>query len=180
MLRKPTRTDGIGERGRAIRMCHARPDLYYEVPAASGVFDQDGRANKRANLDLAVEVVPGDNYILVELKETANDPEFAAAEILRNFILYLLARRHAPPSLFNTRPILKAQRIGLQVWAPGEFYAGQDHSGLERNLSRELKFWAKSHNEMGLSVDLAFRVLSEDGEVGPVDWKRMVVRHSNK
>lgn len=127
-LRKPSRHDATGERGLAIRLCHSRPDLFYEVPAASGVFDQDGRANKKANVDLAVEVAPGSHYVLVELKDEANDPEFAAAEILRNFILWLSAKRYAPPALIVERPILQARKIDLHVWATEELSMGRGYS----------------------------------------------------
>jgi len=169
-LRKPTRTDGAGERGLAIRLCHARPELFYEVPAASGVFDQDGRANKRANVDLAVEVAPGEHYILVELKLTANDPAFAAAEILRNFILYLLARRYGPQELIQRRPLLQARRIDLQVWAPGKYYAGLDHACLERNLAEGLERWTTEDEDQALIVGFAFQTLGEDAVVDPVLW----------
>jgi len=166
-LRKPSRADAAGERGLAIRLCHARPELLYEVPAASGVFDTDGRANKRANVDLAVEVVPGEHYTLVELKVNADDPAFAAAEVLRNFVLYLLARRYGPPELIERRPVLQARRIDLQVWAPGEYYDGRDWTGLERNLAQGLMRWAVGNLEGGMDgsieVSFSFNVLGEDG-----------------
>jgi|GEM_PF-6950568 len=171
-LRKPSRTDAAGERGLAIRLCHARPELFYEVPAASGVFDTDGRANKRANVDLAVEVVPGEHYILVEIKEEADDPAFAAAEILRNFILYLLARRHGPPELIERRPVLQARKIDLQVWAPVEHYERRDWSGLERRLVEGLSRWAGEKRVSGkdgdIDVSFSFNVLVEGGRVQPV------------
>lgn len=148
-LRKPSRADASGERGLAIRLCHARPELFYEVPAASGVFDTDGKANKRANVDLAVEVVPGEHYVLVELKEKADNPGFAAAEILRNFILYQLARRHGPAELRERRPVLQASKIDLQVWAPVEYYEGRDWTGLERTLAEGVSRWAEEERESG-------------------------------
>ena len=164
----------------AIRLSHALPELFYEVPAASGVFDTDGRANKRANVDLAVEVVPGEHYVLVELKVNADDPAFAAAEILRNFVLYLLARRHGPPELIERRPVLQARRIDLQVWAPEEYYQGRDWTGLERRLVERLSRWGEKGQEEGrtggIEVGFSFNVLGEDGKVQPVAAGRTLMR----
>jgi hypothetical protein len=178
-LRKPSRPDAAGERGLAIRLCHARPELFYEVPAASGVFDTDSRANKRANVDLAVEVEPGAHYILVELKEKAHNPAFAAAEILRNFVLHLVARRHGPPELIERRPVLQARKIDLQVWAPVKYYEGRDWTGLEKKLVEGLSRWAMEEREnggdAGIEVSFSFHALGEDGEVQPVAgaWEPM-------
>ncbi|MBE0658261.1 MAG: hypothetical protein IH602_11265 [Bryobacteraceae bacterium] len=175
-LRKPTRANATGERGLAIRLCHARPELFYEVPAAAGVFDTGGKANKRANVDLAVEVVPGEHYILVELKEKSDNPAFAAAEILRNFVLYLVARRHGPLELIERRPVLQARRIDIQVWAPVEYYEGRDWTGLETTLAEGLSQWAvetrESGRDGGIEVSFSFRVVGQDGKVQPVAGAR--------
>jgi hypothetical protein len=172
----PSRTDAASERGLAIRLCHARPELFYEVPAASGVFDTDGKANKRANVDLAVEVVSGEHYVLVELKEKADNPAFAAAEIRRNFILYLLARRHGQPELLERRPVLQARKLDLQVWAPGEYYEGRDWARLETTLAEGLSRWAVGNLEGGrngsIEVSFSFHALGEDGKVQPVAGAR--------
>jgi hypothetical protein len=171
-LRKPSRTDAAGERGKAIRLCHGRPEMFYEIPAASGVFDLDGRANTRANVDLAVEVEQGEHYVLVELKEKADDPAFAAAEILRNFILYMLARRYGPPELIEQRSVLQARRIELQVWAPGEYYEGHDWTNLERNLSEGLCRWVvekrKTRGDVSIEVSFSFNALGKDGRAEQV------------
>jgi hypothetical protein len=100
-------------------------------------------------VDLAVEVVPGEHHILVEFKEKADDSAFVAAEIVRNFILYLMARRHGPPELIERRPVLQARKVDLQVWAPVEYYEGRDWTCLERNLFEGLSQWAVEGWESG-------------------------------
>ncbi len=161
-LRKPEREAGTGELGWAIELSRARSELYWEVPAASGVFDESGRRHKRACVDLVQDLGDG-RFVLVELKKEADTPEYAAAELLRNYVLYLLAKRMAPEELVAGRALLQASGIELQVWAPERYYRGRACGQLERRLSEGLQ-------EMG--ADFSFRIVREDG-TGGVNWGEM-------
>ncbi|MBI4889134.1 MAG: hypothetical protein HY821_00825 [Acidobacteria bacterium] len=162
-LRKPEMEDGHGERGWAIRLSKAKSELFCEVPVASGVFDETGARNKRACVDLAEDRGEG-RYALIELKLEADSPERAAAEILRNFVLYLLARRRAPAEFLTELPLLQAKWIELRVWAPERYYHGRDCSVLEQALSKGLQ---------GFAADFAFAAVSDDSKASEVDWGDM-------
>src|ERR1700722_18251507 len=80
-----------GEKRLAYELCQRSPGLCWEIPAASGVVDWNGQQNRHADVDI-VRKVNATAYELIEFKVRSDTPEFAAAELIRNALLYLVAR----------------------------------------------------------------------------------------
>lgn len=154
------------EKRLAYDLCHLAPDLYREIPAASGVVDWDGHRNKLANLDIVREVAPAAEYEFIELKIASDTPEYAAATLVRYALLFVLARTQAPAALREARPILQATKVVLRVWAPPEYYDGFDGRRLQEAISDGLRILTA-----GLIDGFSFISLDpQSGRKDDVDW----------
>ena len=154
------------ERKLAYLLCALIPQLCREVPAASGVIDWESFDNTHANVDLVREIKPNEEYELIELKKRADTPEYAAAQAVRNGLLYLLARKCSPESFRASRPILHASNVRLKVWAPTAFYAGFDGWIIEKAISKDFARMSR-----GLIDEFEFQCIDpESGKVSSVDW----------
>jgi hypothetical protein len=154
------------ERKLAYRLCALIPGLCREVPAASGVIDWEGFNNTHANVDLVREIKPNEEYELIELKIDANTPEYAAAQAVRNGLLYLLARKCSSESFRVSRPILHASTVRLKVWASTAFYAGFDGRIIQKAISQGF-----ARTRHGLIDDFKFECIDpESGKLSPVNW----------
>jgi len=168
-----------GEEKFAYDLCSGTSGLFRQIPAASGVIDWKGFRNQHANVDLVREISPGDEYELIELKIGSNAAEYAAAQSIRNALLYLIARRLAPDSFRSTRPLLQANRIGLRVWAPAQYYDGYNGQRLQSAISKGFSIFTD-----GLIQDFVLQTIDKEcGKANEVDWetagaqKRRELRH---
>src|SRR5439155_27065536 len=64
----------------------------FQMSTMSGIFEE--RTHQRRAIDLVHRISP-DEYALIELKISSNNPAFAAFEILGYGLAYCQARRHA-------------------------------------------------------------------------------------
>ena len=118
-------------------------------------------------MDLVREIKPNEEYELIELKIGANTPEYAAAQAVRNGLLYLLARKCSSSESFRaSRPILHASTVRLRVWASEAFYAGFDGRAIEKAISEGF-----ARTRHGLIDDFKFQCIDpESGKLSPVNW----------
>lgn len=94
-----------------------------QVPTSSGVFGSGGR---RSAIDLVHRFSP-DSLKLIELKVSADTPEFAAREIIVHGLLFLLARSELRSlQNFADKELLAATTVRLEVLAPFHYYENDD------------------------------------------------------
>ena len=142
---------------RAIAMLGKRGALenwYNQIPVASGMID--GWADKRAAVDLIR--VHGRHVDLVELKWESDKPAYAAFEILRYGLAYLLCRRNREIFGYENKALLQAERVSLQVLAPRIYYEPYDHALLGEGIRHGLNNLCKrQYGELSMTFQfLAF------------------------
>jgi hypothetical protein len=175
--RSPWRSEGLwrldgqrkipedGEQRLAYELSQRSSGLYLQIPATSGVVDWKGQQNRHANVDIVREVNPT-VYELIELKDASDTPEFAAAELVRNALLYLVAKNFAPEAFCKAIPLLQATKISLQVWAAADYYDGYDGQRLQSAITKGFTTLTG-----GLISDFAFSALDNiSGKTTGVDW----------
>lgn len=134
-----------------------------QSPVASGLLDAD--SDKGRHVDLVREVERGAIYELIELKWSADNPFFAAMEILCYGLIYLLFREKF---LQPDKPLLQASTIRLRVLAPEAFYRGKGAknalAALESQISEAM---CKHAAQAGIKMDFRYLKipLSEMGRV---------------
>jgi hypothetical protein len=102
-----------------------------QIPVASGLVDS--RSDRRAAVDLAS--ITGDRLDLYELKWKSDTPIYAAFEILRYGLAYLLCRKNPAYASLET---MKVEALGLNVLAPPSYY-GFDLSWLQAGLDAGIR-----------------------------------------
>jgi hypothetical protein len=137
---------------------------YNQIPTASGLVSS---ASERKNaVDLVCRRKKG-SYDLVELKSTADNPLYAAIEILKHGVLYLffvsnLERLNVRPKDTDLSPgvdareLIEAKEIALCVLAPKKFYDGFSLRWFEDELNHGLRSFLKDSSPP-LLRDIQFR-----------------------
>ena len=92
-----------------------------QIPVASGLIND--RLDKRAAVDLAR--IAEDRLDLYELKWKSDTPIYAAFEILRYGLAYLLCRANAKLG-YTEFDTMKVSALGLNVVAPLPYYEHKD------------------------------------------------------
>lgn len=109
-----------------------------QVPTASGLLDRSSETH--CNIDL-VSRVDEHSYEFIELKYDDGTPLFAAFEILRYGLLYLVSRERRDDFKYSRErnPLIWAKAVDLIVLAPAEYYAPYSLSWLEQEFSSALQ-----------------------------------------
>jgi len=114
------------------------PDWVNQVPTASGLLNHAGE--KSCSIDLVWRIREAE-YEFIELKYRDSTPLFAAFEVVKYGMLYLLSRKHVSllgyTIAFN--PLLWAKVVHLVVLAPPEFYLQYKLKWLEDDLLSALE-----------------------------------------
>jgi hypothetical protein len=108
-----------------------------QVPTASGLLDKTSETH--CNIDL-VKKTADNSYEFIELKYDDATPLFAAFEILKYALLFVISReRHEEFKYSHQRnPLLWARTVNLVVLAPADYYAPYSLRWLEEELNSAL------------------------------------------
>lgn len=129
-----------------------------QIPVASGLVDH--KSDKRAAVDLAK--LAGSRLDLYELKWTSDTPIYAAFEILRYGLAYLLCHVNRTELGYTELDAMKVSTLGLNVLAPPSYYEKLNgnlawlQEGLDtgiRTLSQELLGPRASFQFLALPVE---------------------------
>lgn len=126
-----------------------------QMPIASGLMSST--ADHRRAIDLVHRHdITGKQYDFVELKIDSDTPLFALTEILRYGLVYLVLRedRNWLHEDIRKQPVFNAEKIGLRVLAPKEYYVG-DLSWFEKIINGALP---KIISELQLSLPLSMDI----------------------
>ena len=96
------------------------PEWCNQIPVASGLVDH--KFDKRAAVDLA-KIAEG-RLDLYELKWESNNPVYAAFEILKYSLAYLLCRVNRERFGYANLSSMTVNALRLNVLAPGSYYEG--------------------------------------------------------
>lgn len=118
----------LGDRGLS-------PSWYNQMPVASGVVSD--RSDKRAAVDL-VNYEDG-QADFIELKWASDTPAYAAFEILRYGLAYLVCRERAAEFQYQSKELMGLTRLSLVVLAPTNFYEPFDLSALAEGIRAGLR-----------------------------------------
>ena len=123
-----------------------------QVPTASGLIDE--KCDQQCNIDLVHKT--GEHcYEFIELKLDGSTPLFAAFEIVKYTLLFLISReqRHVFKYIVELNPLLWASSVHLVVLAPPEFYAPFSLKWLENELDTALKSLPDSEIALGFAFE---------------------------
>lgn len=130
-----------------------------QIPVASGLIN--GRAHKRAAVDLAT-ILDG-KLELYELKWKTDTPVYAAFEILRYGLAYLLCRT----KLAYAGPTMTVHALGLNVLAPHWYYETEkgeekilDLTWLQAGLDAGIRAVAQEEVKRPPNFQASFRFLA--------------------
>jgi hypothetical protein len=123
---------------RFIRACQraGRLDWSNQVPVVSGVASP--HAYKRLSIDL-VHRLADENFEFIELKIRSDTPLYAALEVIRYGLLWLLTREAKTILGYGPNVILDAPALSLTTLAPMKFYTNNPPhlaTRLEQGISR--------------------------------------------
>lgn len=120
-------------------VANGRTDWANQVPIASGIVAGD---NRRA-IDLVYQRGQ-DAFDLLELKIGSDNPLYAAIEILRYGLVWLLSRRDRVLLGYAGKALIEATDIRLCVLAPHRYYRDLDLSWMADGISAGLAGIAES------------------------------------
>lgn len=135
-------------------------DWVNQVPVASGLTRI---ASGRRAIDLVHRCGKG-CYEFIELKIGADNPLFAAMEILQYGVLYIFSRENAVELGYDEKKkeILQANCIHLKVLAPDAYYRGYDLTWVKKCINTGLtEFMARGNR--GFTMDFKFDTLESIG-----------------
>ena len=141
----------LGERG-------ILKEWFNQIPVASGLIDKD--ADKRAAIDLLR--YQNESVELVELKWESDTPAYAAIEILRYGLAYLLSYVNREPFGYTENPLMKARQVSLRVLAPQEFFDDCDLTWLGRGLDEGIRTLVDRKADQAFSMDFGFLAFPTD------------------
>ena len=130
-----------------------RTDWFHQCPTASGVFSA---TTDRCHIDL-IQKLGDEEFQLIELKVASDNPLFAAFELVRNCLLYLLARRQLSEH-YTDKPLLSARKMRLVVLAPRSFYCCKpnqiyDLGWFEKDISAAIAECGKDQCEINFAFE---------------------------
>lgn len=127
-------------------------DWFNQVPVASGLINKD--ADKRAAIDLMR--YRNKSIELVELKWESDTPAYAAIEILRYGLAYLLSYVNKDAFGYAGNPLMGAKQVSLCVLAPHKYYDDCNLSWLRRGLNNGVHALAEKEADQVFSMDFSF------------------------
>lgn len=133
-----------------IRACQraGRLDWSNQVPVVSGIAGS--HAYKRQAIDLVQQLRDG-SFEFVELKVDSDTPLYAAMEVVRYGLLWLLTRAAKTELGYGSNVILDAPALRLTTLAPLKFYANRTPPHLAVQLDQGFSKLARHHG-----VDMHF------------------------
>jgi hypothetical protein len=133
-----------------IRACQkaGRLDWSNQVPVVSGIAGS--RADKRRAIDLVHRPADG-SFEFIELKVDSDTPLYAALEVVRYGLLWLLSREAKTALGYSANVILNAPALRLTTLAPLTFYASRTPPWLAAELNRGILTLGRRHG-----VDMTF------------------------
>jgi hypothetical protein len=157
---------------REIVRLQKRSNWANQSPVASGLLGPD--SDKGRHVDLVREIEPSIAYELIELKWGADNPFFAAMEILCYGLIYLLFREKFPK---EDKPLLQASTIHLmRVLATEDFYRGKRAKSALKALELQIGEAVRKHAaQLGIKMDFRYlripfskgaKVIIEDDDRG--------------
>jgi hypothetical protein len=107
------------------------------VPTASGLLDKASETH--CNIDI-VKRTAENTYEFIELKYDDATPLFAAFEILKYALLFVISRELREDFRYSQErnPLLWAYAVNLVVLAPADYYASYSFRWLEEELNSAL------------------------------------------
>ena len=133
------------------------PGWFNQCPAASGIGDSS--RNRRSSVDLVHWGEADRCARLVELKWRSDSASEAVRQILRYGAAYVFCRVHRKCLNVDSRPIMHARRVLLQVAAPASYCTEPgllDHLSRARNRMKQFGIGSEME-ELSMSLDvLAF------------------------
>jgi hypothetical protein len=142
---------------RAIALLAHRGDLNdwsNQIPVASGLVDH--KSDKRAAVDLAR--IKDGQLDLYELKWASDTPVYAAFEILRYGLAYLLCRVNRTKFGYDDLKAMEVDALGLNVLAPCLYYE-QDLTWLQAGLDAGISKVSQEQLGVDFRASFRFRVL---------------------
>ncbi len=130
---------------------------YNQVPVASGLIND--RADKRAAIDLLE--YKGNSAAFVELKWASDTPAYAAFEILRYGLAYLLCRNNKVEFKYEEKALMLVDTVELQVLAPAIFYDKCDLRFLAEGIGAGLERLCAGRKDK-LRMTFVFRSFAPD------------------
>ena len=108
-----------------------------QVPTASGFLDK--WSDKRCSIDL-VNNAGLNLFEFIELKKNKDTPLFAAFEILKYALVFLISRERCEEFKYSheRNPLIWASAVNLIVLAPSDYYAPYALQWLEQELNSAL------------------------------------------
>ena len=128
------------------------PGWFNQCPTASGIGDSS--RNKQSSVDLVNWREADGRARLIELKWGSDSASEAMRQVLRYGAAYVFCRVHRKRLNVDSRPIMNARRVLLQVVAPERYYTESD---LLDHLSRAregLKRFGIGSGMEGLSISV--------------------------
>lgn len=135
----------LGERG-------ILKEWFNQIPIASGLIDKD--ADKRAAIDLLR--YRNESVDLVELKWESDTPAYAAIEILRYGLAYLLSYVNREAFGYAGNPFMLVRQVSLRVLAPLEYFNDCDLTWLGCGLNEGVRALADRMAGETFSMDFGF------------------------
>jgi len=123
-----------------------------QVPTASGLLDRTSETH--CNIDLVCRV--GEHsYEFIELKYDDATPLFAAFELLKYVLLFLVSRerREVLRYSYEQSPLIWARSLNLVVLAPHEYYAPFSFKWLESEIETALKSLSDAEVALGFAFE---------------------------
>lgn len=128
-----------------------------QSPVASGLLGPN--SDKGRHVDLVREIERDSIYELIELKWLADNPFFAAMEILCYGIVYLLCREIYPS---EDNHLFKADTIRLRVLAPSHYYCPNDSKKTLQQLQTKISVAIEKFAvRVGVKMDFCFREIPD-------------------
>jgi hypothetical protein len=140
---------------------HGGEDWINQVPTAFGLMN--GRGERHCNIDLVHRT--GDFcYEFIELKLEDSGPLFAAFELVKYALLFLVSRERRDDFEYSIErnPLLWANSISLVVLAPPEFYEPMSFKRLGAELNDA--FALLSTAELSLKFEFQQMAWPHDGD----------------
>ncbi len=149
---------------RAIAILGEREILegwFNQVPVASGLVD--GLADRRAAIDLVRH--RDDKAEFVELKWESDTPAYAAFEILRYGLAYLISYINRETFKYTKKPLMNVKEVSLRVLAPRTYYADyadSDLTWLSEGLDHGIRSVVAQKTVGALSMNFGFLAFPAD------------------
>jgi len=127
-------------------------DWFNQIPVASGLINET--ADRRAAIDLLR--YRNERVELVELKWESDTPAYAAIEILRYGLIYLLSYVNRDAFGYADNPLMGTGLVSLRVLAPQKFFDDCNLTWLRCGLDEGIHAFVDRKTDQALSMDFGF------------------------